>query len=461
MSIRSLIRPAPLLASLAALATAAVCLLATLAAPDPGGDRSTPAGASVRTGLGHRSNGEFVGFYVTHRGVKVYCLSPRLATPRTVSLHTVHRYPGLSTAATAALAYALATWGDARTRDAAAVESQVANTLAGNHKDVARRARGLSPALRRLTAAHVAQAKALRGPYRVRLSTPTAPLPGVTAGGTVRVTSAAGRPVAGVPVALRGSANVRVSGSVRTRGDGSAGFTYATTSVGSGRVDATVRGLAGTGVGITTPRRGEQRMAAATGRVSAAGSATFRPEGTGFGHRYACDSECAGRPAVTLTACAPASRAASRIVYRAGAATYVRTFPAASRRHCESLSPRLADGTRVTAAWQFASGRGWGAPLPAPGSFVVDCPPTPAVAVTMTHDCATARVTISSSPSRHATRLLITGSRRATVAAGSGRSASWTVSAPCGSALALTFRAAAQRANGGWNAGPAAGVTTP
>lgn len=405
-----------------------------------------------------------MGYYVARDGTKVYCLSPRKATPSSLSLHTLGRMPGLHPADSAALAYALRTWGDARGRDQAAVESQVLNTLAGNRADVARRARHLPPALRRLTAQRVAAARAMRGPYRVRVVLPIAALPGVAATGSVAVTSAAGRPVPGVRIRLRASTNLRTPGSVVTGHRGTAALHYDVTDVGEAKVRAQAS-LPGTSVRVSTPKRGQQRLASWAPQVTAAGAAAFRAHAGGFSHGYACDTECEGRPLLTLSACAGPSRTVQRITYRivegSRSRTVSRDFLPAPRRHCGAVVTRTTDGARISATWRYRTPRGWSAPLTSPGSFSVDCPAAPTLSVTMIADCTRSRVTWTAGASRRPTVLLIAGARRATVRAAAGVAARWSTTAPCGQRLAFTARSGVQRTSGSWNYGPIAAVTTP
>ena len=252
-----------------------VCLLAGLSVA-AGRDPATASPHPVRTGLGRYLGADFVGFYVTRDGAKVYCLNPRKGAPATVSLRSVTRYPGLSAAPSAALSYALTTWGDARTRNAAAVESQVVNTLAGNHRDVARRNTSLPASLRRLVTRHVAQARSLRGPYRLRVATPAAPLPGGAATGRLTLVSAAGHAVPGVRVGLGSTSNATVPAGVRTDRRGAATFRYTVRDVGEVRVTASATGLPGTAIRISDPRPGQQRW---PGRQHGSPRAARQPSG--------------------------------------------------------------------------------------------------------------------------------------------------------------------------------------
>lgn len=453
-----------------AIITLLACLLGGLVVA-AGGESATASPNTVRAGLGRHSGGDFIGYYLTRDGTKVYCMNPRKGTPTTVSLRTVGRYPGLTAAASNALSFALATWGNARTRDAAAVESQVVNTLAGNHGDVARRNRHLPTSLRRLVSAHVSTARAMRGPYLLRVTTPASPLPGGSAVGRISLVSATSKPVAGAHVVLRATSNARLPGSVRLDRRGSASFRYSVTDVGGVRVSATAAGLPAAAVRISDPRPGQQRLAAPSARVTAHAASAFQGTVSGFAHRYTCTSDCAGRPALSLSACAPASRTASRIVYRIGARVVVTTFPAASQRRCLAATATAPDRSAVTATWQFNTGRGWSRPVTAGGAFVVDCPAPAAVTVNMVSDCTRASVTIGlarpglatpapNTSSRRAV-LTISGSRSARVYALPGRPATWSASMPCGAHQTLTFRSGVQRLDGTWNYSRAASVITP
>lgn len=430
---------------------------------------------TLRAGLGYRvAGGDFVGYYLVGKN-KVYCLNPAKSVPRTVSLSSVSRYPGASTARSQQLAYALAQWGDARSRAAAAVQSQVLNTLAGNTKDVTRRSHGLPSSLSRTVAAHVAAAQRLHGPYTVRVSTPRALLPGQPAAiGSIQVSSAGGHGVPDVLVRLTHTTNSITPTVARTNSAGSARFAYSVTDIGQVRITATAGGLASTGLRVSHPHSFEQRMVGAQPAVAAHGSAAFRAAVSGFGNNYACTTTCDGRPVTTLSACAPASRYASRLAYQLGVTTLSVDFPAAGTRACRTRSLRLADGTRVTAAWAYRTPHGWSRPVAAPGAFTVDCPAAPAVTVAMTYDCTRASVTVAlgrssaagSAPaavntSRHRLVLVIGGAASARIYAEPGGRALYSASVACGSRAAYTVQAGVQRASGAYNYGPVASVITP
>ncbi|MGI8679699.1 MAG: hypothetical protein ACR2LX_13660 [Jatrophihabitans sp.] len=432
------------------------------------------ASSTLRAGLGHRvGGGDFVGYYVSG-GTKVYCLSPSKAVPRRVSLSSGARYPGISVGASRQLAYALSRWGDARSTYSAAIESQVVNTLAGNTQDVRRRAHSLSAAVNRTVAAHVSAARSQAGPYVVLLSTPKAVLPGQSAVGSVQVRTSSGHGVAGALVRLTHSANASVPAQVRTDARGVARVPYAVSDLGQVRIVATAIGLAATTLRISHPRASEQRMVSWGSRSAARGSSSFQARVSGFSNRYACTTACAGRPLTTLSACAPASRYVSRLVYRLGATALTADFPASSKPVCRTVSARPGDGTRVSAAWQYRTPHGWSRPVAAAGSFTVDCPAVPAVVATMTYDCTHAAVTIAlghANPdgswvpavntSRHRFVLVVGGAKPTRVYARPGAGAVFTTAVACGSRTTYTMQAGVQRTNGAWNYGQIASVVTP
>ncbi|GAB2466300.1 Ig-like domain-containing protein [Jatrophihabitans fulvus] len=472
----TLLHPRVLRRALLLLAVAG-CVLALLSVAWSRDD-ARAARAGLRPGAGFMlPAGEFVGAYVTPAGTRVWCLSPDKALPSGVVLSTRTSWPGTSATRAAAIAYALARWGAPRNRVAGAVQSQVLNTLAGNTRDVARRARLLPAAYRqaiaRQVAAHVAAARRLHGPYRARVSLPSAVTPGRSGRGTVTVSAADGRPVAGVAVTLNHTANATAPARVRTDAHGRARFTYSVTGTGEVRVRATAA-LPSRSVRVSSPRPGEQRMVAVAPAVRATAVTSFRARPGGFTHRYSCDTDCDGRPATVLRACAPAARTASRLVYRVGPRSVVASFPAGARRTCVETRLVSRDGDRVSAAWQWRVHGRWSAPVAAAGTFVVDCPAPPPVAVTMTAGCVNARVTLGlaqpgaggtwtpfRNTSRHAMVLLVSGDRTARVVAARGGEAMWTATVPCGAGLALTARPAVQRASGGWNYGPSIAIRTP
>lgn len=448
------------------------CLLAAgLASAPPADARS----GGLRPGLGYRlSGGDFVGFYVTADGTKVYCLDPREAEPATVSLARLTRYPGTSRTVTAELAYALARWGDARSMWSAAVESQVVNTLVGNGTDVRRRAASLPSSIAARVAAHVRLARRLHGPYVVHVSVPRAPAPGQSGHGRVWVTSAAGHRVPDVRLALRANAAGAVAAQVHTGADGQATFSYSVVGVGDVRITATASNLPSTAILASRPESYQQHMVTAASGVVERASTSFAHRPNAFTYRYACTSACEGRPSVSLRACAPASTYASRIEYRIGDRTRTVAYPARSQRSCRTVTLTLHDGDHVMGVWRYRIHGRWTRAVAAGGTFTVDCPAVPPVAVSLTYDCAKASVRIALADpgsdgtwtplvnrSRHAMLLIIGGAAAQRIRAGSGQTAVFTASAVCGAPVTYTAQAAVQRSNGEYNSGPIASITTP
>ncbi|HEV7204662.1 MAG TPA: hypothetical protein VGN18_08610 [Jatrophihabitans sp.] len=443
----------------------------------PGARTASASSAhAIRAGLGYRlAGGDFVGYY-SSGGRLIYCVRPTKAAPYAVTLATVGLVPGTNRTQTAELAYALSRWGDARTAFQAAVESQVLNTLVGNGPAVARRAVHLPRSVTARVAEHVRAARALHGPYSVEVTAPRALLPGQSAVGSVRVRTGAGRYLVGALVALRPSANAQAPRAVRTDGRGVARFRYAVTGTGEVRLRATAPGLPGLTVRTSRPRSSEQLMVSSGTTASASGATGFRQTVNGFSHRYSCTSTCDGRPRTELAACAAAGRYPSRIEFRVGRRlTLTLTFGASAVRVCRSVASTLRDGERVTASWRFLTPHGLTGPTAAAGSFVVDCPPVPAVAVSVVFDCATASVTIalahrSSSTSgwiplvnrtRHRMQLIIGGAVTRRVTAAPGHSAVFSATARCDTPVRYTAQAAVERADHGYNEGPVASITTP
>src|SRR3954470_13312662 len=75
--------------SLAAVATAVIAAIALCVTLVP---TSAAASQQLRPGKGYAAaDGDFVGFYLTSGGTKVYCLSPRKTLPSAVSLGPLSR----------------------------------------------------------------------------------------------------------------------------------------------------------------------------------------------------------------------------------------------------------------------------------------------------------------------------------------------------------------------------------
>jgi hypothetical protein len=460
-----------LVTTVVALAAAIVSVAALFIAL--GGPSSAATNGAPHQGKGYSvGGGDFVGYYVTTAGTKVYCLSPRKALPSGISLHTAARYPGVSKTASRQLAYALNRWGNASSSPAAAAESQLVNTIVGNASDVARRAAQLPKSVASLVSGHLALTRRFYGPYDTAVRTPTALLPGQSGTGSVVITSAGGHRVSGVTVLLTSSKNGAVPKRITTNSKGIGKFTYRATDVGEVHITAMAIDVPATAVQVNQPSPTQQHMVSPVSLVRSRGSASFRKSPAGFSHSYACTTTCNGKPATTLSACAPASSRASRIGFRYEGKTVYVTFAHSTKAACKSRSVTTKDGDRVTAGWQFKTSHGWSAVVAAAGSFVVDCPAVPPVGVSMTYDCTNAAVTIGLAQvgangmwtplvntTSHRLVLVIDGKQR--IYADRNKTALFTASATCGSHTTYTAQAGVQRANGQYNYGLVASVTTP
>lgn len=421
------------------------------------------------------AGGDFVGYYVTAGGRKLYCLSPKKALPAHISLHRTMHYPGLGKRRSAWLAYALGRWGNASSDNAAAAESQVLNTIVGNRSDVRRRAPQLPKQVAGTVRRHLRLVHRYHGPYRVVVQTPRAALPGQRATGTVTVSSAATRHrLHHVDVRLTGSPNVHVPARVTTNARGVAHFRYQVRDVGEVHVLATATGLPAMSIYRNHPGAGVQHMVSPVHHVKAHGSASFRAVPSGIAHRYACTTTCNGRPVSTVRACSPADSRASRLTLRFGRRTSELKFPARGSRHCAQIQIATRDGDRVTATWQYRTAHGWSAPIRARGSFRVDCPAVPPVGIMLSADCThgTLRIGLArrgadgawsplTNPSRHRMVLAIGGARTLVLAADPGHKAVFRAPVSCSAPRTYTWQAGVQRANGDYNYGPRGSVTTP
>ena len=457
MSIVSPARFRPLLWFVLTVVAGAL-VAATVGLAPPGS--AAPAALRPEAGY-HLPGGDFAGFYVTRSGAKVYCIDPGKRAPSTVALRPITRYRGMTRRTADQLAYALSSWGNARTRAQAAAESQLVNTIVGNAAAVRRRSAGLPRAVRRTVAAHLRLVRARSGPYTLQVRARTA-APGQTATGTATLVSGTRVGVPGTVVRLRGSGNVAVPAAVRTGARGSASFRYTVTGAGPVRIDAGVSGLAPARFTGTHPAAGRQRMVTWAPAVSATAQLVFQARPGAFTHNYQCSTTCDGHPRTTLRACAAPSTYASRIVYRAGARAAALDFPAGTRTRCRSIVLVLIDQDRVTAAWMFHGPHGWTPQVAAAGTFVVDCPPVPPVEVSLRYDCTRGAfaAAVAGRPG-HPVVLIVSGAAARRVPAGATDVARFTASVQCGTTQTYGVQAGVQRADGTWNYGPVARVVTP
>jgi hypothetical protein len=456
-----------LIAFVLALTSATV----VLAAP------SSARAAAPQKGKGFTIQGghDFVGFYVSGSGRKLYCLSPNKALPTTVSLRRIGHYSGVSTTQSEQLAYALGRWGNAGTARAAAAESQVLNLIVGNKADVARRAKLLPKQVATTVRAHLVDVHRYYGEYVTTVRTPRALLPGQQFVGTVTITSVAtGHRLPHIPVTLTSSPNVAVPGHTITNSKGVGKFTYRVTDVGEVHIAASAKKLPSRRILANPPTQLYQHMVSPLPLTHTRGSASFRKSPSGFAHKYACTTTCNGRPKTTVSACAPASGRASRIVFHYGTKTAIIRFGPSTSKVCKSTAFITRDGQRVFARWQFKTKNGWSKPVVAHGAFVVDCPAVPPVGVTLTYNCTKASLTIGLAnlgpngtwtplvnTSKHRMVLVIGGAKQLRILARHGKSAVFTTTASCDSPTTYTMQAGVQRANGQYNYGPRGSVTTP
>lgn len=458
------------------VATAASCLLAAVVTISPAADAAGP-GSAVRHGAGAVIAGgtDYVGQYRVTMGGKtldVYCINPTRREPGHITLSTVTRVSGLSATASREMAEVLTAHGQTSSQTQAEATSQALNYLAGNRKDVARRSRYIARSTQKLAMSYVAEAIRLRGGYTVRVRLSVAALPGQSGEGSVTV-AAAGGPQS-TTVTLSHTSNVSTPRTVKTNSRGVDSFSYKTLAGGEVHVTATAADLAPTTLRVSQPAAGYQRMVSDSAATSAHGSASYQGRVSGFSNSYQCTSQCDGHPPLNLRACAPASSYASRISFAWAGGSKVVNFAASKKSTCTAVTVTLADGARVTGAWQYRTSRGWTGKVAAGGTFVVDCPAAPPVAVAMSYSCTTASITVElgqqtngtltaeRNSTKHAMVLVVTGavSGRYPLAAGATATAhTWPVT--CGNHASITVQSGVQRAGGGWNYGQAASITTP
>jgi hypothetical protein len=462
--------PIALAATLALIGTLLTAPLRTSVA-------SAAGSARMRPGLGTWLSGHttFVGYYLALVGgkwVKVYCVSPAKRTPSHIGLTTVTRLSGTSTAVSGELAETLAAHGNAASAHQAEAVSQALNYEIGNRAAVAQRSRSLSRSVRSLAMRYVAEARRYRGGYQLGLHLSAAPLPGQSGHATVTLRGPRGGRAARITVSS--TRNVSLPASVRTDAAGRATFTYRTTSTGEVRIGAAAAALPPGTLRASAPSRSAQRMLSWSPAVSLHASARYRGQVAGMSARYECSSTCDGNPVATLTACAAAGTYPSSITYHYGQETHEVDFPASRTRYCQDWAARVHDRDTVAASWRFRTPSGWTAPVPAGGSFRVDCPPVPPVAVLVSYDCHIAGFTVLlgrqsggrllplRNETSHEMVLVLDGARSARFFLAPGETAApQSFPVDCGSAAVIQVRAGVQRGNGTFNYGASARVVLP
>lgn len=460
-----------------ALAVALALLGTLLTAPLRTSVAAPTGSARMRPGLGTWLSGHttFVGYYLALVGgnwVKVYCVSPTKRTPSHIGLSTVTRLSGTSTAVSTELAETLAAHGNAASAHQAEAVSQALNYEIGNRAAVAQRARSLSRSVQSLAMRYVAEARRYRGGYQLGLHLSGAPLPGQSGHAAVTLRGPGGGRAARITV--RSTRNVALPASVRTDAAGRATFTYRTTGTGDVHISAGAAALPPGTLRASAASRSAQRMLSWSAAASVHASARYRGLVGGMSARYECSSTCDGNPVATLTACAAAGTYPSRITYRYGQETHQVGFPASRTRSCQDWQAQVHDRDTVTASWRFETPTGWTAPVPAGGSFTVDCPPVPPVAVLVSYDCHSAGFTVLLGrqvggqivPLRNETThdmvLVLDGARTARFSVAPGTTAvPQSFAIDCGSAAAVQVRAGVQRDNGTYNYGAPARVVLP
>jgi len=460
------------------LLVAAACLAApalgvTAASPTPAAAHRQPHLVPGR-GAWLAGHTDFVGFYRAQVGgkwVKVYCVRPGSQAPSRIRLHTVSRLPATSAAVSRQLAETLTAHGNARTAVEAEAVSQALNAEIGNRAAVARRARYLPARARTLAERYLAEARDRRGPYRLAIHLRSSPLPGRAATGAVTLRSASG--AAPGTVILRHTANVQTPKRLQLGRSGRTRFTYRTVGGGPVHLTASARVIPTT-LRTSRPSARTQLMLSWSPRATARAHATYQGSGPGIAHRYACSSQCDGHPRVTLTACAPANRYRSRITFWFGDQTRRIVFPPASAKACRSWNVTIADGTQVSATWQFHTATGWTRPVPAAGSFTVACPAAPPVAVILSYDCTAATVSavlgtqhggvLSPLHNRTSHRMVLVlggaASGRFALAPGAAATAH-TFSVSCDAPATISVRGGVQRTDGSYNYADPMEITMP
>ena len=427
------------------------------------------SGASVLPGAGRWIAGhtDFVGAYrawIAGRWVTVYCISPQLRTPSRITLAPSGRLGGAGLTATRQVAQTLSAHGATTSAVQAEAVSQAVNYELGHRVAVARRARYLGPTVALLARRYVLEARRELGPYVLTLRLDSAPLPGQSGRAALTLRGPGGGRAA--TVRLTTGAAVTAPATVRLDAAGRASFGYRTVGAGVARIDAAVGGLPPVTVSASRAAAGWQQMITWSTPVTAHAGARYQGR-LNFAARYECSSTCNGHPRVSLTACAPGGAYASRITFAYGRRRHSVDFAAAADRRCATWATRMPDGTRVSAGWAFHTPSGWTAPLPVGGSFVVDCPPVPPVAVSLGLDCRTAALTVVlgrrdgggalvplHNASRHPMVLDVGGAAAGHFGLAPGATATpHSFALGCSSTAEITVRAGIERADGSYNYG--------
>ena len=380
----SLLRTAPLLSVLLALALLAAGTLG-LIAQQPSRASADPAenGAPVAAthGAGQTIRGQWVGTWQTADGLG-FCIEFDKAHPDSTGVKAVGgNVPGMTPDQSARVRYVTNKYGPTRSKTDGAAAAiyvwQVQDTARFDHFYARLVNQGLvSDAIRKRLAEITKEARR-HGPYKLTM-TMTAGYPGQSVRGRVTVRAQNGKVAPGLKVALTTNANgVVTRKSPATDGHGRVAFTARVTGTGALRVAATLV-TPGREIWVTQPTAGRQRLVLAGKQTATAkASATSERRIGAPTVSSVCDRDCNGAAPVVVRMRNPCGSMTLReFVYANRGRTPVAVVDVAP---CTTArrSVTLPDNTLVTTAYCYldAAKRCVDSPKANAGRLRVECPP--------------------------------------------------------------------------------------
>jgi hypothetical protein len=398
----SLPRPRRLAGALVAVALTSSTAVVSIAALAPGTAAATTtqahgyllaAGPHLAKGRGH----EWMGSYSVDGSPQGYCIDYGKSTPAVRAWSDVRAIAGLPADRAMRISYVLSKWGNARTNTQAAAANATINILIGNASFNADWRSSYVPQLNKkdravvpMVARMVAESAALRGPYTMTgVVTKTAAVGG-SAQVRFTVLSAARKPIAGLPIAIRLANALPAAALPRvTAANGTATVNLVPSAPGA--VTATATGaLVQTGVlRLSTPPSApvQRIVSAATTSVPARAAVAFR---TAFPVQkltaaMACSGDCAGAPPINVSATNSSARNALQVFVIVDGKTVPGKVLTLAPGKAGTFAVTVKDGNKVSLAYRWQNGKAWTRFIAYGTAVVVDCPP--AAQVDFTVDC--------------------------------------------------------------------------
>jgi hypothetical protein len=418
------------------------------------------AQAPVTSGAGLSVQGVWMGYFVND-GHDMYCVTPGLQLTAPQSTHTVSYWPAIGAAKSRNVEYVLGQWGNTSDNNQAAAVRLALLKIIGAHLP---QAKALPASVKATADNYVALAKKYHGPYVTSVTFGTKVLDGQIGTAQVTVNSAAHQPVPGLTVALRAS-NATVPASVTTAANGLAEFQYVRTGTGMVKIVARASSVPPTSLLASQPAGGQQLLLGSGLPTIETASAAYQLTPGGPTVSYSCTSACNGQPPVSVQFCNPAEVVPTKYtVYDNKRAVAVAKFDPSSQPACQTVTVTIDDTHVVTFSVAYFVKNKWSHRVALPGSFTVDCPPWPAVSLSMTCNCVSGQLQMAISPNAtHAEEIIysVNGGPPQTSVGQPGQPVTVTVPLDRSASTTVTYTGAVQRSNGQWIIPPLFSVTVP